>query len=183
MAYFDERTHEGAHRVPRDSLEIRLAIPADAPLILRFIRGLAEYEQLLDTFRATEDALHEHLFGPRPYCEVVIAELNGSPAGFALFFPNYSTFLAQPGLYLEDLFVLPEHRGSGVGRALLAYLAKLAVERGYGRVQWQVLNWNEPAIGFYRRIGARLLDGWTTCRLEGESLRALAGGADEFGRT
>src|SRR5262249_984847 len=154
---------------------IRPATPEDVPLVLRFIRGLAEYERMLDRVTATEAALEEHLFGPQPYCDVLIAEDGDGPAGFALYFFNYSTFLASPGLYLEDLFVVPERRGSGIGRALLARLARVAVERGCGRLQWQVLNWNEPAIGFYKRLGANLMDDWTTCRLEGEALTRLAG--------
>ncbi len=157
------------------ALTIRPATPADVPLVLRFIRGLAEYERMLDRVTATEAALAEHIFGAHPYCEVLIAEDADGPAGFALYFFNYSTFLASPGLYLEDLFVLPERRGTGIGRALLARLARVAVERGCGRVQWQVLKWNEPAIGFYKRLGANLMDDWTTCRLEGEALQQLAG--------
>jgi GNAT superfamily N-acetyltransferase len=153
---------------------VRPATPADVPLIFDFIRGLAEYERLLAEFVGTEDALRQHLFGPRPYCEVILAEDSAGPAGFALFFHNYSTFLMRPGIYLEDLFVLPERRGAGVGRALLGRLAEIAVEHGCGRLEWAVLDWNEPAIGFYRRLGARLQDEWTTCRLEGEPLVRLA---------
>jgi GNAT superfamily N-acetyltransferase len=155
-------------------ITVRWATPADAGLIYGFIRGLAEYERLLDLFVGTEEALREHLFGPRPYCEVIIAEDAAGPAGFALFFHNYSTFLMRPGIYLEDLFVLPERRGAGIGRALLGRLAEIAVERGCGRLEWSVLDWNEPAIGFYKRLGARLMDDWTTCRLEGEPLARLA---------
>jgi GNAT superfamily N-acetyltransferase len=147
-------------------------------LILSFIRGLAEYERLLDECVATEDLLREHLFGAHPYCEVVIAEDAEGPAGFALFFHNYSTFLAKPGIYLEDLFVLPERRGRGLGKALLAHLANLAVERGCGRLEWSVLDWNEPSIGFYRSLGARLLDEWTICRVSGVALAKLAGQAN-----
>lgn len=153
---------------------IRSATPDDVALVLRFIRGLAEYERLLDQVEATEEALREHLFGPRPYGEVIIAEDAGEPAGFALFFFNYSTFLAKPGIYLEDLFVLPERRGQGIGKALLVRLAQIAVERGCGRVQWQVLDWNEPSIGFYKSLGAGLMDEWTTCRLTGDALLQLA---------
>jgi GNAT superfamily N-acetyltransferase len=156
------------------TISVRWAAPADVPLIYGFIRGLAEYERLLDLFVGTEEALREHLFGPRPYCEVIIAEDPAGPAGFALFFHNYSTFLMRPGIYLEDLFVLPERRGAGVGRALLGRLAEIAVERGCGRLEWSVLDWNEPAIGFCKRLGARLMDDWTTCRLEGEPLAGLA---------
>ena len=161
-----------------NTIVIRPARPTDLSLILSFIRGLAEYERLLDECVATEELLHEHLFGARPYCEVVIAEDAEGPAGFALFFHNYSTFLAKPGIYLEDLFVLPERRGRGLGKALLAHLAKLAVERGCGRLEWSVLDWNEPSIGFYRSLGARLMDEWTICRLSGDSLAKLAGIAD-----
>ena len=157
-------------------LTIRPATPADVPLIRRFIRDLAEYERLLHEAQATEEALREHLFGPRPYCEVIIAEDADGPAGFALFFHNYSTFMAKPGIYLEDLFVRPERRGAGIGRALLAELARLAVERGCGRLEWSVLDWNEPAIGFYKRLGARLMDEWTTCRIDGAALTQLAAG-------
>jgi GNAT superfamily N-acetyltransferase len=162
----------------QSTLTIRLADEADVPLILSFIRGLAEYERLLDECVATESALREHLFGPRPYCEVLIAELAAEPVGFALYFFNYSTFLARPGLYLEDIFVLPNRRRQGVGQALLRRLAQIAVERGCGRLEWSVLDWNEPAIAFYRRLGARLLDEWTTCRLDGAALKAVASGGD-----
>ena len=160
------------------TIVVRPARPSDLSLILSFIRGLAEYERLLDECVATEDLLREHLFGARPYCEVVIAEDAEGPAGFALFFHNYSTFLAKPGIYLEDLFVLPERRGRGLGKALLAHLAKLAVERGCGRLEWSVLDWNEPSIGFYRSLGARLMDEWTICRVSGDALATLAGVAD-----
>jgi GNAT superfamily N-acetyltransferase len=162
--------------VPAAAISVRPAAPADVPLILRFICGLAEYERLLHACVATEAALHEHLFGARPFAEVVIAEDADGPAGFALFFHNYSTFLAKPGIYLEDLFVLPERRGAGFGKALLVRLAQIAVARGCGRVEWSVLDWNEPSIGFYRGLGARLLDEWTTCRLDGAALAALAEG-------
>jgi GNAT superfamily N-acetyltransferase len=157
-------------------VRIREAGPDDVGLIARFIRGLAEYERLLDECEVSEAALREHLFGERRYCEVIIAEDSQGPAGFALFFHNYSTFLAKPGIYLEDLFVLPEHRGRGIGKLLLRRLAQLAVERGCGRLEWAVLDWNSPAIGFYQRLGARLMDEWTICRLAGEALEALAAG-------
>jgi GNAT superfamily N-acetyltransferase len=157
-------------------ISIRPASEADVPLILRFIRELAEYERLLHEVVATEDALRATLFGARPAAEVVIAEEDGGePLGFALFFQNYSTFLAQPGIYLEDLFVRPEARGRGVGRALLAHLAALARERGCGRLEWWVLDWNESAIRFYRSLGAQAMDDWTVFRLTGEPLRRLAG--------
>jgi GNAT superfamily N-acetyltransferase len=153
-------------------------MPADVPLVLAFIRGLAEYEQLAHKVQATEELLSEHLFGPRPCAEVVLAELGGEAVGFALFIHIYYSFLGRPGLYLEDLFVLPEARGRGVGRRLLAHLARLAVERGCGRLDWTVLDWNEPAIGFYRRLGAWPLDEWTRYRLDGADLERLA---DEAG--
>ena len=156
------------------ALTIRSATPADVPLILRFIRGLAEYERLLDECVATEELLHASLFGPRPDAEVVIASLDGAPAGFALFFHSYSTFLARRGLYLEDLFVFPEFRGRGVGKALLKYLARLAVDRGCGRFEWAVLDWNESAIEFYESLGAVPMGDWITYRLTGEALARLA---------
>jgi GNAT superfamily N-acetyltransferase len=157
---------------------IRPADPGDVPLILRFIRELAEYERLAHEVVASEDGLRETLFGPRPYAEVVIAEVGGEPAGFALFFHNYSTFLGRPGMYLEDLYVRPEMRGRGTGRALLAHLARLAVERGCGRLEWWVLDWNEPAIRFYRALGAQPMDDWTVFRVAGDALQRLAGEGD-----
>jgi len=157
------------------TLRIRAGERADVPLIAELIRGLAEYERLADEVKMTEDKLERTLFGERRYAETLIAEDDGRPVGFALFFHNYSTFLAQPGIYLEDLFVRPEHRGSGVGRALLEALARTAVERGCGRMEWAVLDWNESAIGFYERLGARPNSDWTVYRLTGEALRALAG--------
>jgi GNAT superfamily N-acetyltransferase len=153
---------------------IRPAAASDVPLILRFIRDLAEYERLAHEVVATEDSLRETLFGARPYAEVVIAEDGGEPAGFALFFHNYSTFLAKPGIYLEDLYVRPEMRGRGTGRALLAHLARLAVERGCGRLEWWVLDWNEDAIRFYRSLGARPMEDWTVFRVAGDDLHHLA---------
>ena len=152
---------------------IRFAETADAPLILTFITGLAEYEKLSHEMRATEEQLRETLFGPRRYAEVIIGEFEGRPVGFALFFHNYSTFLGQPGIYLEDLFVTPEMRGHGFGKALLTFLAKLAVERKCGRLEWSVLDWNAPAIGFYKKLGAVTMDEWTVFRLTGEALTAL----------
>jgi len=156
------------------SVTIRDASPTDVPLILELIRGLAAYEKLEHEVVATEQRLSEGLFGEPRRAEVVIAETDGEPAGFALFFHNYSTFLGQPGIYLEDLFVVPEKRGHGAGKALLVHLAKLAVERGCGRFEWSVLDWNEPAIGFYRSLGARSMDGWTLNRLTGDALASLA---------
>jgi GNAT superfamily N-acetyltransferase len=154
-------------------IRIEPATERDVPLILRLITGLAEYERLAHQVVATEDALRDTLFGPRPAAEVVIAYAGDEPAGFALWFHNYSTFLARPGLYLEDLFVRPEWRGKGIGRALLAHLARVAVARGCGRMEWSVLDWNESAIGFYRRLGAELLDDWRICRVTGDRLAAL----------
>ena len=160
--------------VPLADVRIDAATETDVPLILRFIRELAEYERLSHEVVATEERLRETLFGPRRAAEVVIASSGDEPVGFALYFATYSTFLARPGIYLEDLFVLPAWRGHGIGRALLTYLARLAVQRGCGRLEWAVLDWNEPAIGFYRRLGARPLDDWTTFRLTGEALTKLA---------
>ena len=157
--------------------DVRL-VPAredDVPVILRLIRGLGEYEKLAHEIVATEEGLRDALFGAAPAAEVIIAWSDGGEAvGFALFFHNFSTFLGRRGLYLEDLFVQPEWRGRGVGRLLLQRLARIAVERRCGRMEWAVLDWNEPAIGFYRRIGARLLDDWRLCRLSGPALEQLA---------
>jgi GNAT superfamily N-acetyltransferase len=157
------------------TLRIRAGERSDVPLIADLIRGLARYERLEDEVTMTEEKLMDSLFGERPYAETLIAEEDGKPVGFALFFHNYSTFLAQPGIYLEDLFVLPEHRGGGTGRALLERLAQIAVERGCGRLEWAVLNWNKDAIRFYERLGARPNSDWTVYRLTGEPLRGLAG--------
>jgi len=153
------------------SLTIREATRADVPLILTFIRELAEYEKLLHEVEATEADLAETLFGSTPRAEVVIAESDGSPVGFALFFHNYSTFAGRPGIYLEDLYVRPAARGKGVGRALLAHLADLALARGCARLEWAVLDWNRAAIAFYESLGARAMDEWTVYRLSGETLR------------
>ena len=155
-------------------INIRLATPEDVPTILAFIQGLAEYEKLADQVVATEDKLKQTLFGDKRYAEVVIAEYNQQAAGFALFFHNYSTFLAKPGIYLEDLFVLPDFRGKGLGKVLLSYLAKLAVERDCGRLEWSVLDWNQPAIDFYQAQGATMLHDWRINRVTGENLKALA---------
>ena len=156
--------------------EIRPATEGDAPLILNFIKKLAVYEKLAHKVTADEDILRETLFGERPYAEVVIGYHGGEPVGFALFFHNYSTFLARPGLYLEDLFVLPEYRGRGHGKALLIALAKLSVERGCGRLEWSVLDWNAPAIAFYNTLGAKMMENWTVMRVTGDALTKLAGG-------
>ena len=153
---------------------IRPATPDDLDTIIAFIRALAEYEREPEAVMLDREELRGHLFGERPYAECVIAEDGDGAAGFALFFHNFSTWTGKPGLYLEDLFVLPERRGRGHGKALLAHLAKLAVGRGCGRFEWSVLDWNEPAIGFYRSVGAVGMDEWTVQRLEGEALRRLA---------
>lgn len=159
---------------PPACIALRPARRDDVATILALIRGLAEYEQLAHEVVADEASLAATLFGERPAAEVVIAEIDGESAGFALFFHSYSTFLARPGLYLEDLFVLPAHRGRGIGRALMAHLAALALERGCGRFEWSVLDWNTPAIGFYRGLGAVGMDAWTVQRVDGEALRRLA---------
>ena len=163
--------HREASSLSTTSIKIRPAVEADLPLIHALIRELAEYEKLSHVVTATEARLRETLFGPRPAAEVLIASLDSTPVGFALFFQNFSTFLAQPGLYLEDLFVRPEFRGRGIGRALLSKLAAIAVERNYGRVEWAVLDWNEPAIKFYQSLGAKPMDDWTVFRLTGEEMR------------
>jgi GNAT superfamily N-acetyltransferase len=156
------------------SVLIRPATPSDVPQILQFIRELAEYERLSDLVTATETLLHESLFGPRPAAEALIAELDGAPAGFALFFHNFSTFVGRPGLYLEDLFVRHDARGKGVGRSLLTRLAQLAVERNCGRLEWAVLDWNVPAIGFYKKLGAVPMHDWTVFRVDDDTLKTLA---------
>jgi GNAT superfamily N-acetyltransferase len=155
-------------------ISIAPATPADVPHILAFIRGLAEYEKLSHRCVATEDALRRTLFGERPAAEVLIARLNGTPVGFALFFPSYSTFLAKPGIYLEDVFVLPEHRGLGVGKALLVRLAQVARDRDCGRLEWSVLDWNAPAIEFYQRLGATVMPDWRMCRMAPPEIAKLA---------
>jgi len=155
-------------------LHIRSAQRGDVALILGFIRELAEYEKLSDQVVADPAQMTEHLFGARPFAEVLIGEVDGEAAGFALFFHNYSTFLGKPGIHLEDLYVRPSARGTGLGTALLSTLATLAVERGCGRLEWSVLDWNEPAIGFYQRLGAAPLDGWIMYRLTGPALHELS---------
>jgi GNAT superfamily N-acetyltransferase len=156
-------------------ITIRPASADDVPLILQFITALADYEKLRHEMVATESGLRDALFGPRPCAEVVFACAGGEPAGFALFFHSFSTFLGQRGLYLEDLFVKPEWRARGVGRRLLVHLARLAVERECGRFEWSVLDWNEPAIQFYRGLGAQPMDEWTIFRVSGKALHELAG--------
>ena len=155
------------------TLSIRPATPADLPLIAQLIRDLADYEKLLHEVRFDEAVLEQKLFGARPYAEVVIGEIDGTPQGFALFFHNFSTFEGKPGIYLEDLFVRPDARGSGLGKALLSHLAMLAVERDCARLEWSVLDWNSPAIGFYQKLGARLMDEWTVMRVDGTALQQL----------
>jgi GNAT superfamily N-acetyltransferase len=155
---------------------IRPATAEDVPLILQLIRELAEYEKLSHQVHATEELLRASLFGDRRFAEAVIAEANGAAVGYALYFPNYSTFEAKPGLYLEDLFVRPGARGQGIGRAMLEHLARIAVERGWARMEWCVLDWNEPSIGFYKKLGAQPLDDWTVFRVTGEPLKKLGGG-------
>ncbi|WP_225009679.1 GNAT family N-acetyltransferase [Novosphingobium percolationis] len=159
------------------SLSIRSATRVDIGLIAELIRALADYEKLLDEVRFDEAVLGEKLFGARPYAEVVIGEIDGVAQGFALFFHNFSTFEGKPGIYLEDLFVRPEARGSGLGKALLAHLAALAVERDCARLEWSVLDWNEPSIGFYKALGARFMDEWTVMRVDGAALAQLGAGA------
>jgi len=158
-----------------DRLRITRATERDVPLILRLIKALAEYERMSGDVVATEEGLRETLFGPRPAAEVVVGYAGEEPAGFALFFHNFSTFVGKPGLYLEDLFVVPKFRGRGYGKALLAHLARIAVERNCGRFEWTVLDWNEPAIGFYRKLGAVPMEDWTIFRVSGDALETLAG--------
>ena len=164
-----------------DDLQITPATESDVPTILGLIRGLAEYEKLSHQCVATEQQLRETLFGQRHYAEVIIARLGGKLVGYALYFHNYSTFLARPGMYLEDIFVLPEFRGKGFGRSLLVRLAQIARERNCGRLEWSVLGWNQPAIDFYRRMGATVMPDWRICRLTAEDFGKLAD-ADEEAR-
>jgi GNAT superfamily N-acetyltransferase len=160
------------------TIRIKPAIPADVPIILQLIRELAEFERLLHEVQATEEQLREQLFGPRPGAEVVIARVGEEVAGFALFFHNFSTFLAKPGIYLEDLYVRQIFRGQGCGEALLRHLAALAVERNCGRLEWSVLDWNVRAIDFYKSLGAVPMDQWTVHRVTGEALTRLASGGN-----
>lgn len=163
-------------QVPQSSPAIRFATEADVPLILQFIRALAEYEKLSQFVVATEEALRDSLFGARPAAEALLVYEGIEAVGFALFFENFSTFNGRRGMYLEDLFVVPEARGRGYGKALLRALARIALERDYCRLDWAVLDWNEPAIQFYRRLGAIPLDEWTVNRLSGDALRRAASG-------
>lgn len=158
------------------SIVIRDAQPTDIDVIQSFILALADYEKLVHEVKAERETLARYLFGARPMAEVLIAEHQGAPVGFALFFHNFSTFEGRPGLYLEDLFVRPEARGLGAGKALLARLAQLAIDRDCARLEWSVLDWNAPAIAFYRAIGARPMDEWTVQRIDGPALSALAAG-------
>lgn len=159
-------------------VSVRAAAEHEIALVLGFIRELAAFEHLEHEVVATETQLRQALFGPRPYAEVVFACVDGEPVGFALYFHSFSTFLGRPGLYLEDLFVRPAARGRGVGQRLLARLAALALERGCGRLEWAVLDWNEAAISFYRMLGAELKEEWKTCRVAGSALEALAARGD-----
>jgi len=153
------------------SFTLRPAEPRDTPALVDLIRGLAEYEKLTQQLELSPEKLHTHLFGQRPVAEALVAQdANGALIGFALFFTSFSTFLCKPGLYLEDLFVVPHARGLGVGRALLTALARIALERDYGRFEWSVLDWNEAALGFYRELGASVLPDWRRCRLDGDAL-------------
>jgi GNAT superfamily N-acetyltransferase len=165
-------TH-GGDRMNAPAFILREALREDVPAIVGLIQDLALYERQPEDCHAEPALLEKHLFGPRPYAEAIVAEAGGELIGFALFFHNYSTWLTRPGLYLEDLYVKPEHRGLGAGKALLERLARLAVSRGCGRMEWSVLTWNEPAIGFYKALGAVPMDGWRTYRLTGDALEAL----------
>ena len=156
-------------------IRIRHATPLDVPIILTFIRELAEYEKLAHAVVATDDDLHVALFGDRPVIEAVIAAKDDEPVGYALFFPTFSTFLGKPGMYLEDVYVRPAARGLGIGRKLLEHLARITVQRGWGRLEWSVLDWNEPSINFYKKMGATPMDEWTIYRLAGKALQQLAG--------
>jgi GNAT superfamily N-acetyltransferase len=161
------------------SVVLRPATPADVPDVLRLIRGLADYERLLHEVTATEAALQAVLFCPLPQAHAVLAELDGAPVGLAVFYYTLSTFTLRPNIFLEDLFVEPAHRGSGLGLALMRYLARRAVQENCGRIEWRVLNWNQPSIDFYRRLGAKPVDGWHTKQLSGDALVALAKGASD----
>jgi GNAT superfamily N-acetyltransferase len=158
-----------------DDIAIRPAETSDVPQLLRFIRELAEYERLAHLVEVTEELLKRSLFGERPAAEALVAEVEGEPIGWALFFTNFSTFRGLPGFYIEDIYVQPQWRGRGAGKALLQRIAAMAVERGYGRVEWAVLDWNSPSIEFYKSLGAAPLDEWTMYRLDGESLKRLGG--------
>jgi len=158
----------------RKTHRLRAAEPRDVPAIVGLIGELAEFEKLTHLLRVTPQTLHPHLFGDRPVVECMVGEVDGAVVAFALFFTNFSTFLAKPGLYLEDLYVKPEHRGRGLGRALLEHLGALAVQRDYGRFEWSVLDWNEHAIRFYQGMGATVMPEWRICRVTGDALQAFA---------
>jgi GNAT superfamily N-acetyltransferase len=157
------------------AIEIQPATSDDVPTLFELVQALADYERLSHQVTGTADALHHHLFGPRPFAEAILARVNQQPAGFAIYFYNFSTFLMKPGLYLEDLFVLPEYRRQGIGTAIFQYLAQVALAQGCGRFEWSVLDWNEPAIQFYQQKGAQILDDWRTCRVMDADLVQLAG--------
>lgn len=159
------------------NVKITPATPADVPALFQLVLALAEYERLTHEVTGTADDLAQHLFGDRPYAEALVAQVNDQPVGFALFFHNFSTFLMRPGIYLEDLFVDPNYRGLGIGKQLLQTLAHIAVERGCGRLEWSVLDWNAPAIAFYQRMNAQIKTEWQCCRVTGEALQQLAAGA------
>ncbi len=159
--------------VQTSELVLRPATPDDVPTLFQLVLALAAYENLTHAVTGSAEALQEHLFGSRPWAEAILATYGSTSVGFALFYPTYSTFLTKPGLYLEDLFVLPEYRRNGVGKALLSHLGQLALERGCGRLEWSVLDWNQPAIAFYQRMGATLLPDWRICRVTGEALLQL----------
>jgi GNAT superfamily N-acetyltransferase len=166
-----------------EQIRLRSASPDDVSILFDLIQSLAEYEQLSHAVTGSVEALQEHLFGSRPFVEAVLAEIQEQAVGFALFFYNYSTFLTKPGIYLEDLFVLPDYRRQGVGTALLQYLAQRAIAEGCGRLEWSVLDWNELAIGFYEnRIGASVLPDWRVCRVVGDALHQLATPTESMGR-
>lgn len=155
-------------------LTLRFATADDVPVILEFIKELADYEKLSHEVVATEEKLKGSLFGERPVAEVIICEYMTKPVGFSLFFHNFSTFLGQPGIYIEDIYIMPEHRGKGFGKTILIYLARLAIERGCGRIEWSVLDWNINALNFYNDLGAQAMDGWTVFRLTGNTLTNLS---------
>lgn len=159
------------------AIQIRPAVAQDAGLIFGFIRALAEYEKLSHAVTATEELVREHLFGPQPVAEAIIGSLDGRPVGFALFFSTFSTFVGRPGIWLEDLFVLPDARGKGVGQAMLRHVASLAAARNCGRLEWSALEWNEPAIRLYEKLGATLMHDWRIFRIAGPQLSKLAGNA------
>ena len=158
---------------PPSTVTIQPATPTDAPILFELIQALAEYEKLSHEVVGSQIDLQHHLFGPRPYAEAILARVEGQPVGFALFFHNYSTFLMQPGIYLEDLFILPQYRRQGIGKQLIAHVGKIALARKCGRFEWNVLDWNEPAIAFYKSIGAEIKQEWRLCRVTGASLTAF----------